>query len=84
MMSETGHDTMLPPIPPHADYRRTVGLKYVKRGFQTMFMVAPSLVAVPLIFFGGVELLNLYNQGELDRLFRVARQTELTLDLVRT
>ncbi|KAG1650962.1 hypothetical protein FOA52_008517, partial [Chlamydomonas sp. UWO 241] len=63
------------------DYRRTVGLKYVKRGLQAVFAAAPPLVALPLVVFGGLELLNLWNQGELHRLFAVAQRTELTFDL---
>eukprot|EP00955_Chlamydomonas_euryale_P103447 365492-Chlamydomonas_euryale.AAC.6 len=72
-----------PPPSCDADYRRTVGLKYVKRGFQALFAVAPPLLALPLLVMGGAELLNLWKQGELHRLFAVARQTELTFDLVR-
>ena len=66
------------------DYRESVGLKYVKRGFHLLLSLAPSIVAVVLGGFGTAELLHLWNQGELHKLWRVALQTELTFDLVRS
>ena len=60
-----------------------MGLKYVKRGFTVLFALAPPLLFIALGSFGALELLNLYQQGELQRLWNVALQTELTFDLVR-
>ena len=48
-----------------------------------MFAFLPSLVAIALLGFGGLELFSLYHQGELTKLFNMAKQTELTIDLVR-
>jgi len=47
-----------------------------------LFSYAPHIAAVPLACFGGLELLNLWNQGELHKLWNVAKQTELTFDLI--
>ena len=67
-----------------ADYRQSVSLQYVKQGFQLLFATVPFLLAVPLAGFALLELLNLHSQGELVKLWQVARQTELTVDLVRS
>lgn len=64
------------------DYRSTVKLKYVTEGFRVLLSYFPSLVAIPLAGFGALELLNLWNNGELVKLWNVAKQTELTLDLI--
>jgi hypothetical protein len=69
--------------PVYKDYRRTVALKYVKRGFTYIIAYVPSIVAIALAAFASLEMLNLLQQGELKKLWNVARQTELTLDLVR-
>ena len=65
-----------------ADYRRTVTWKYICRGFLTVFSYAPPLLFIALGSFGALELFNLYKQGEIQRLWLVAMQTELTFDLV--
>ncbi|GAX78445.1 hypothetical protein CEUSTIGMA_g5886.t1 [Chlamydomonas eustigma] len=64
------------------DYRGSVALKYVKRGFQTAFNIVPAIGAIVVAGFGAAELLNLWNQGELHKLWNVALQTELTFDLI--
>lgn len=61
-----------------------MSLQYVKQGFQLLFATVPFLLAVPLAGFALLELLNLHSQGELVKLWQVARQTELTVDLVRS
>ena len=55
----------------------------MKRGFTVLFALAPPVLFIALGSFGALELLNLYQQGELNRLWTVALQTELTFDLVR-
>lgn len=64
------------------DYRGSVALKYVTRGFQLLFSYVPSLLAIPLAGFASLEMLNLWNKGELAKLWAVAKQTELTFDLI--
>ncbi|GFH20643.1 3-ketoacyl-CoA synthase, partial [Haematococcus lacustris] len=66
------------------DYRRSVALKYVKRGFHILISHSLTILCVPLAAFGVLELMNMYHQGELQKLWLVGRQTELTFDLVRT
>ena len=65
-----------------ADYRQSVGLKYVMRGFDALFAFIPPLIVLAVGSFGALELLNLHRQGELQRLWTMALQTELTFDLV--
>lgn len=65
------------------DYRSSVGLQYVSRGFSILFSFLPSLAAIALLGFGAVEMFSLYHQGDLTKLFNMAKQTELTFDLVR-
>jgi len=65
-----------------ADYRRTVTWKYICRGFLVIFSYAPPLLFIALGSFGALELFNLYKQGEIQRLWLVAMETELTFDLV--
>ena len=64
------------------DYRSSVGLQYVSRGFYVLFSFLPSLVAIALLGFGAAEMFSLYSQGELTKLLNMAKQTELTFDLV--
>eukprot|EP00798_Chlamydomonas_sp_ICE-L_P027100 gene27102-2324_t len=65
------------------DYRAAPAqLKYIKRGFEVLLAYVPHLVALPLAAMGLLELLNLWNNGELHKLWSVASQTELTFDLV--
>ncbi|KAJ9516671.1 hypothetical protein QJQ45_015124 [Haematococcus lacustris] len=66
------------------DYRRSVALKYVKRGFHILTSHSLTILCVPLAAFGVLELMSMYHQGELQKLWLVGRQTELTFDLVRT
>ena len=66
-----------------SDYRRSVSLSYVRRGFEALFATLPFLIALPLAAFGGLELFSLWKQGELHRLVEVAQRTQLTFDLVR-
>lgn len=65
-----------------ADYRQSVGIKYVMRGFDVLFAFIPPLVVLAVGSFGALELFNLHRQGELQRLWTMALQTELTFDLV--
>ncbi|KAL6748112.1 FAE1/Type III polyketide synthase-like protein-domain-containing protein [Haematococcus lacustris] len=64
------------------DYRRSVALKYVKRGFHILISHSLTILCVPLAAFGVLELMNMYHQGELQKLWLVGRQTELTFDLI--
>mmetsp|Transcript_7761 Transcript_7761/g.20671 ORF Transcript_7761/g.20671 Transcript_7761/m.20671 type:complete len:559 (-) Transcript_7761:702-2378(-) len=65
------------------DYRRTVALKYVSRGLQVAFSyISLTMLATPFVVFGSLELFNLYRQGELQKLVEVAKQTEMTFDMI--
>lgn len=56
-------------LPLRSDYRRTVSLSYVLRGFDKVFQLGIPLVAIAAAGLGALELLNLWNQGELHKLF---------------
>ncbi|MEW5313460.1 MAG: hypothetical protein WDW38_005026 [Sanguina aurantia] len=64
------------------DYRGSVALKYVKRGFFQLCSHAFTITLVPLAGFLVLELARLHNQGELARLLAVAQKTDLTFNLV--
>ncbi|KAL4536764.1 hypothetical protein Ndes2437B_g06166 [Nannochloris sp. 'desiccata'] len=66
------------------DYRHgaPVGLKYVKRGYHLLISHALTLALAFLAAMGVLELANMYQQGELTRMISVARQTDLTFDLL--
>lgn len=53
------------------------------RGFDKVFQLGIPLLAIAAAGLGALELLNLWNQGELHKLFGMAASRPgLTLDLV--
>ncbi|WIA44626.1 hypothetical protein OEZ86_007343 [Tetradesmus obliquus] len=59
-----------------------VALKYIKRGYTMFFKHGVMLLLVPLAASLVLELGNLYQTGDLSRLWVVAKQTDLTFNLV--
>ncbi|GLC34145.1 hypothetical protein PLESTB_000842300 [Pleodorina starrii] len=74
----TGHKSTLE----FPDYRRSVTLKYVKRGYTFLMSYLLTIALVPLAGMLLLELLNMQRTGELSRLLNVAKQTDLTFDLI--
>jgi len=73
------------PTPPSwiPDYRRSgVALKYVKRGYTTICTHFLTILLIPIGASVTLELLNLYQSGNLVELLSVAKQTDLTINLV--
>ncbi|GFR42579.1 hypothetical protein Agub_g3506 [Astrephomene gubernaculifera] len=64
------------------DYRRSVALKYVKRGYTFLMSYLFAIALVPLAAMLLLELANMHRTGELLRIISVAKQTDLTFDLV--
>ncbi|EFJ53061.1 hypothetical protein VOLCADRAFT_109539 [Volvox carteri f. nagariensis] len=64
------------------DYRRSVALKYVKRGYTFLMSYLLTIALVPLGGMLLLELLNMHRNGELSRLMSVAKQTDLTFNLI--
>ncbi|KAL6779764.1 PKS3 [Auxenochlorella protothecoides x Auxenochlorella symbiontica] len=66
------------------DYRHSgpITLKYVKRGYHALCTHFLTLAAVPMAAVGLLELANMYKQGDLNDMWVVAKQTNLTFDLV--
>ncbi|KAG2497371.1 hypothetical protein HYH03_004529 [Edaphochlamys debaryana] len=64
------------------DYRRSVALKYVKRGYTFLMSYVLTIALVPLAAMLALELANMYRNGELMRLVSVAKQTDLTFNLI--
>lgn len=66
-----------------ADYTSSVATKYLKRGFRAATS-SKSLVVLLLSMAVSValELANMAQKGELQRLWAVAKQTDLTFNLV--
>ncbi|KAG2449792.1 hypothetical protein HYH02_005315 [Chlamydomonas schloesseri] len=64
------------------DYRRSVALKYVKRGYTFLMSYVLTIALVPLAGMLLLELVNMHRTGELTRLLSVAKQTDLTFNLV--
>lgn len=65
------------------DYRRSgVALKYVKRGYTVLCSHLLTILMVPLGASVLLELMNMYKNGDLERLWMVARQTDLTLNMI--
>eukprot|EP00877_Chromochloris_zofingiensis_P010954 jgi/Chrzof1/6111/Cz17g10060.t1_LCKAS5[v5.2] len=65
-----------------ADYTKNVALKYIKRGYTYLCRHAITLLLFPLAASLMLELGNMYQQGDLTRLWSVASQTDLTFNLV--
>ncbi|KAF8055285.1 KCS4 [Scenedesmus sp. PABB004] len=59
----------------------SVALKYVKRGYTTLFKHGIFLL-VPVAASLALELANMYQTGELGRLWEVASETNLQFNLV--
>ncbi|GIL94726.1 hypothetical protein Vretimale_703, partial [Volvox reticuliferus] len=64
------------------DYRRSVALKYVKRGYTFLMSYLITIALVPLAGMLLLELLNMHRTGELTRILSVAKQTDLTFNLI--
>ncbi|MEW5317569.1 MAG: hypothetical protein WDW38_008855 [Sanguina aurantia] len=64
------------------DYRSSVALKYVTRGFRQLVNNAFAIILIPIAGFLGLELVNLYQNGDLIRLWEAASQTDLTFNLI--
>lgn len=64
------------------DYRRSVGLKYVKRGYTVLCRHALTLLLVPLAATVVLQLISTYQSGDAVRLWQVAKQTDLTVNLI--
>ncbi|PNW70493.1 hypothetical protein CHLRE_17g722150v5 [Chlamydomonas reinhardtii] len=64
------------------DYRRSVAFKYVKRGYTFLMSYVLTIALVPLAGMLLLELVNMHRTGELTRLVGVAKQTDLTFNLV--
>lgn len=67
-----------------ADYRHgaPIALKYVKRGYHLLIRHALTLTLLPLAGMGLLELAAMYQQGDIGRLWIMARQSHLTINLV--
>eukprot|EP00887_Chlorella_sp_A99_P006245 scaffold3.g6245.t1 len=65
------------------DYRHggPIALKYVKRGYHLLMSHGLTLCLVPLAATGLLELANMYQAGDLQAMWSVARQTNLTLNM---
>lgn len=63
------------------DYRRSVALKYVKRGYTFLMSYLLTIALVPLGAMLALEVVNMHRTGELARLVAIAKQTDLTFNL---
>lgn len=59
-----------------------MALKYVKRGYTTVCRHAATLIFLPVAAFILLQLLQQYQRGGLTQLWDVAKQTDLTVNLV--
>eukprot|EP00878_Enallax_costatus_P002014 GHUV01002178.1.p1 GENE.GHUV01002178.1~~GHUV01002178.1.p1 ORF type:complete len:506 (+),score=137.11 GHUV01002178.1:244-1761(+) len=66
----------------YPDYTSSIALKYIKRGYTTLCRHGVTLLLVPVAASLVLELGNMYQTGELTRLWEVAKQTDLTFNLV--
>lgn len=66
------------------DYRHgaPVALKYVKRGYHVLCSRGLTLALMPLAATGVLELANMFKNGDLQSMWEVARQTDLTFNMV--
>eukprot|EP00889_Picochlorum_renovo_P008382 jgi/Picre1/35412/NNA_002874.t1 len=62
------------------DYRHgaPIALKYVKRGYHLLVRHALVLTLAPFAAMGFLELTSMYHNGDLERLWFTARETEVT------
>lgn len=66
-----------------ADYTSNIATKYLKRGFRyAMSSKCLYALLLPLAVSMALELGNMAQKGELQRLWTVAKQTDLTFNLV--
>jgi hypothetical protein len=66
------------------DYTNNVATKYLKRGFRAATSSKSLYVLLlPIAVSMALELANMAQKGELQRLWSVAKQTDLTFNLVR-
>lgn len=66
-----------------ADYTSSVATKYLKRGFRAATSSKGLYVLLlPIAVSMALELANMAQKGELQRLWTVAKQTDLTFNLV--
>ncbi|KAL4429609.1 hypothetical protein ABPG77_008658 [Micractinium sp. CCAP 211/92] len=66
------------------DYRHggPIALKYVKRGYHVLCSHGLTLLLMPLAAMGLLELANMLKNGDLQSMWAVARQTNLTFNMV--
>lgn len=66
-----------------ADYTSSVATKYLKRGFRAATSSKGLYVLLlPIAVSMALELANMAQKGELQRLWTMAKQTDLTFNLV--
>ena len=65
------------------DYTSSVATKYLKRGFRyALSSKCLYALLVPIAVSVALELGNMAQKGELQKLWTVAKQTDLTFNLV--
>ena len=71
-------------LTPYVDYRNEAPIqaKYIKRGYHLFIKHALLLTLGPFAVMGVLELMSMYHGGDLLRLWRSARQTEVTISLL--
>lgn len=79
-----GDATTVPVSSDIPDYRRgtPIAAKYVKRGYHILCSHALTMAMVPLLAMGLLELANMSHAGDLQSMWAVARQTDLTFDML--